>query len=119
MIPMKAPDIPPGARDRESGRPEKSGLSVVGSAASTAAVALKADIYRPTIFGFQVNEIAKLQRWQLAVRDRFVSTFQSPCEIANHFIILRSACIISYCSIPFKLFRQIARLEEADQASKQ
>lgn len=71
MIPMKAPDIPPGTRERE-GRPEKSGPSVVGSAASTAAVATKAEIYRPTIFGFQVNEIAKLQRWQGAMRDRCV-----------------------------------------------
>lgn len=74
MIPMKAPDIPPGTRDRGDGggssRPEKNGPSVVGGAASTAAVALKAEIHRPTIFGFQVNEIAKLQRWQAAVRDR-------------------------------------------------
>lgn len=41
-----------------------------GETISTAAVALKADRYRPKIFGFQVNEIAKLQRWQEAVRDR-------------------------------------------------
>ena len=39
---------------------------------STASAALKADRYRPRIFGFQVNEIAKLQRWQEAIRDRFV-----------------------------------------------
>ena len=45
----------------------------VGEAGSTAAVALKADRYRPRIFGFQVNEIAKLQRWQEAVRDRCVT----------------------------------------------
>ena len=45
----------------------------VGEGMSTASVALKADRYRPRIFGFQVNEIAKLQRWQEAVRDRFVS----------------------------------------------
>lgn len=36
----------------------------------TIQVALKADRYRPRMFGFQVNEIAKLQRWQEAVRDR-------------------------------------------------
>lgn len=86
MIPMKAPDLPPtgssrgggagGDRDASqgaggsSGRPERNGPSVVGSAVSTAGVALRSEIYRPTIFGFQVNEIAKLQRWQLAVRDR-------------------------------------------------
>jgi len=39
---------------------------------STASVALKAERYRPRIYGFQVNEIAKLQRWQEAVRDRCV-----------------------------------------------
>jgi len=78
MIPMKAPDIPPGAREREGGRPEKGGLSVVGSAASTATVALKAEVHRPTIFGFQVNEVAKLQRWQIAMRDRFVFKISRP-----------------------------------------
>jgi len=45
----------------------------VGEGVSTAASALRADRYRPRIFGFQVNEIAKLQRWQEAVRDRYVS----------------------------------------------
>ncbi|OBZ72398.1 Casein kinase II subunit beta-2 [Grifola frondosa] len=44
--------------------------------ASTASVALKADRYRPRIFGFQVNEIAKLQRWQEAVRDRQVARLE-------------------------------------------
>ncbi|KZT73576.1 hypothetical protein DAEQUDRAFT_743053 [Daedalea quercina L-15889] len=39
---------------------------------STATVALKSERYRPRIFGFQVNEIAKLMRWQEAVRDRQV-----------------------------------------------
>ncbi|KAK0218050.1 casein kinase II, regulatory subunit, partial [Armillaria fumosa] len=43
-----------------------------GEGISTASVALKADRYRPRIYGFQVNEIAKLQRWQEAVRDRYV-----------------------------------------------
>jgi casein kinase II subunit beta len=42
----------------------------VGEVVSTATVALKADRYRPRIYGFQLNEIAKLQRWQEAVRDR-------------------------------------------------
>jgi len=43
---------------------------------STTAVALKADRYRPRIFGFQVNEIAKLQRWQEAVRDRQIARLE-------------------------------------------
>lgn len=41
-----------------------------GEGISTATVALKAERYRPRIYGFQINEIAKLQRWQEAVRDR-------------------------------------------------
>jgi casein kinase II subunit beta len=42
-----------------------------GDTINTAAVALRAERYRPRIFGFQVNEVAKLQRWQEAVRDRY------------------------------------------------
>ncbi|KAG6901711.1 hypothetical protein C0995_008873 [Termitomyces sp. Mi166 len=41
-----------------------------GESISTASVALKAERYRPKIYGFQLNETAKLQRWQEAVRDR-------------------------------------------------
>ena len=37
---------------------------------STATAALSAERYRPKIYGFQINEIAKLQRWQEAMRDR-------------------------------------------------
>jgi casein kinase II subunit beta len=47
----------------------------VGEIVSTASVALKADRYRPRIYGFQLNETAKLQRWQEAVRDRYVSFY--------------------------------------------
>ena len=36
-------------------------------------VALKAERYRPRIYGFQINEITKLQRWQEAVRVRVIS----------------------------------------------
>lgn len=43
----------------------------VGEVVSTASVALKADRYRPRIYGFQLNETAKLQRWQEALRDRY------------------------------------------------
>ncbi|KAK0238753.1 casein kinase II, regulatory subunit [Armillaria nabsnona] len=48
-----------------------------GEGISTASVALKADRYRPRIYGFQVNEIAKLQRWQEAVRDRQVTRLEA------------------------------------------
>ncbi|KAI1792159.1 casein kinase II, regulatory subunit [Ganoderma leucocontextum] len=62
-------DVEGGRRSRRvREEPETEG---VGEGMSTASVALKADRYRPRIFGFQVNEIAKLQRWQEAVRDRF------------------------------------------------
>jgi hypothetical protein len=56
------------------------GSDALGDAINTAAVALRAERYRPRIFGFQVNEVAKLQRWQEAVRDRCVVCF---CLIAN------------------------------------
>jgi casein kinase II subunit beta len=42
----------------------------VGESINTASVAMKADRYRPRIYGFQLNETAKLQRWQDAMRDR-------------------------------------------------
>ncbi|KAG8969898.1 casein kinase 2 regulatory subunit [Tulasnella sp. 419] len=44
---------------------------------STATSALKAEKYRPKIFGFNVHEIAKLQRWQSAVRDRQISRLEA------------------------------------------
>ncbi|KAG9310442.1 casein kinase II, regulatory subunit [Chiua virens] len=55
-------------------REEPDTPEVVGEPASTTSVALKADRYRPRIYGFQLHEIAKLQRWQEAVRDRQVDT---------------------------------------------
>ncbi|THH09037.1 hypothetical protein EW145_g2296 [Phellinidium pouzarii] len=48
----------------------------VGEGVSTAAAALKAERYRPKIFGFQVHEIAQLQRWQEAGRDRQVARLE-------------------------------------------
>jgi casein kinase II subunit beta len=48
------------------------GSDGLGETINTATVALRADRYRPRIFGFQVNEVAKLQRWQEATRDRCV-----------------------------------------------
>ena len=58
---------------RRRGRPRDElveGSDGLGEAINTATVALRADRYRPRIFGFQVNEVAKLQRWQEAIRDR-------------------------------------------------
>ena len=63
---------------RRRGRPREElveGSDALGDAINTAAVALRAERYRPRIFGFQVNEVAKLQRWQEAVRDRCVVLF--------------------------------------------
>ncbi|KAA1467203.1 hypothetical protein DENSPDRAFT_862876 [Dentipellis sp. KUC8613] len=59
-------------RDEAEGAVEGAGEGV-----STAAAALRADRYRPRIFGFQVNEIAKLQRWQEAVRDRQIARLEA------------------------------------------
>ncbi|KAJ7717057.1 casein kinase II, regulatory subunit [Mycena maculata] len=47
-----------------------------GEGISTASVALKAERYRPRIYGFQLNETAKLQRWQEAMRDRQVARLE-------------------------------------------
>ena len=58
-----------GARARDDGDGTGEGI---GEGISTASVALRADRYRPRIFGFHVNEIAKLQRWQDAIRDRYL-----------------------------------------------
>jgi casein kinase II subunit beta len=58
------------------------GADGLGEAMNTATAALHADRYRPRIFGFQVSEVAKLQRWQEAVRDRCVFpciSLQLPC----------------------------------------
>jgi len=53
------------------------GSDGLGEAINTATVALRADRYRPRIFGFQVNEVAKLQRWQEAMRDRQVARLET------------------------------------------
>ncbi|KIK25050.1 hypothetical protein PISMIDRAFT_643189 [Pisolithus microcarpus 441] len=71
----------------------------VGEPGSTAATALKADRYRPRIYGFQVHEIAKLQRWQEAVRDRY-SWF--------HQLVY---------AIPDSSIRQVGRLEALEDVS--
>lgn len=87
-----------GGRRPRRGREDNGTSDTVGSeVTSTAAVALKAERYRPRIFGFQVNEIAKLQRWQEAVRDRL-----GPSSAFNE--LYRS-----------RMPRQIARLEDWEE----
>jgi len=64
---------------RRGGReelPDVTGTEGVGEGISTASVALKAERYRPRIYGFQLNETAKLQRWQEAMRDRQVARLE-------------------------------------------
>jgi len=56
--------------------PDATGTESVGEGISTASVALKAERYRPRIYGFQLNETAKLQRWQEAMRDRQVARLE-------------------------------------------
>lgn len=48
------------------------GPSSVGGHVSTATAANKAEVYDPKLFGFRVNEAAKLKRWREANRDRCV-----------------------------------------------
>jgi casein kinase II subunit beta len=65
------------------------GAEGLGDAINTAAVALRAERYRPRIFGFQVNEVAKLQRWQEATRDRCVPYFyRSPSQCRRLTLVL-------------------------------
>jgi len=80
LIPPKAGPVEPAAPPRVSEtevnkrnrrtKEDPEVTEVVNEPASTASVALKADRYRPRIYGFQLHEIAKLQRWQEAIRDR-------------------------------------------------
>lgn len=68
------------ARSRRRLREEPDAAAVAAAAAvategggegiKTANAAIKAERYRPRIYGFQLNETAKLQRWQEAIRDR-------------------------------------------------
>lgn len=63
---------------------EETELAADGTASegiSTATASLKAERYRPRIYGFQLHETAKLQRWQEAVRDRQVARLE---ELEEH-----------------------------------
>ncbi|KAH9481893.1 Casein kinase II subunit beta-2 [Psilocybe cubensis] len=48
-----------------------------GEGIRTANAAMKAERYRPRIYGFQLNETAKLQRWQEAIRDRQIARLEA------------------------------------------
>ncbi|KAG6333035.1 hypothetical protein ID866_6059 [Astraeus odoratus] len=76
-IPPSRPQETDANRKNRRTREEPEISESVGEPTSTAAVALKADRYRPRIYGFQVHEIAKLQRWQEAVRDRQVARLEA------------------------------------------
>ncbi|KLO17388.1 hypothetical protein SCHPADRAFT_821483 [Schizopora paradoxa] len=66
-----------GSKRSRRGREDPEALAEgVGEYVSTANAAMKAERYRPRIFGFQVHEVAKLQRWQEAVRDRQVAKLE-------------------------------------------
>lgn len=65
-----------GSRRTRRVREEPDVGEVVGEGINTANAAMKADRYRPKIYGFQLNETAKLQRWQEAVRDRQVARLE-------------------------------------------
>ena len=74
---VRSSDTADTARRSKRGREDPETIAEgVGEGVSTASAALKAERYRPKIFGFQINEIAKLQRWQEAVRDRQVSRLE-------------------------------------------
>jgi casein kinase II subunit beta len=61
-----------GSNTRKSTRRVREELDVEApEIVSTATAALQAKRYQPKIYGFQLNEIAKLQRWQEAIRDRY------------------------------------------------
>jgi len=74
--PSRANENDASKRSRRT-REEPEVTESVGEPVSTASVALKADRYRPRIYGFQLHEIAKLQRWQEAVRDRQVARLEA------------------------------------------
>ena len=82
MIPPKGQLTPPNSANLGEGRTGMGNLSqppgalalareaaAVTGNVSTAAAAMKAERYEPRIFGFRVNEEAKLSRWRSARRD--------------------------------------------------
>lgn len=79
MVPAKSP------ANATSGNSSGSGAIGMGSAAAGAATAaLKAERYRPRMFGFLVHETARLQRWQAALRDDQIAALERLEEDARH-----------------------------------
>ncbi|KAF9048831.1 casein kinase II, regulatory subunit [Panaeolus papilionaceus] len=86
LIPPKDGDLPVhpnkdagDAKNRRRIREDEAGVATEGGGEgiNTAAVAAKAERYRPRIYGFQLHETAKLQRWQEAVRDRQITRLEA------------------------------------------
>ncbi|KAJ9095314.1 hypothetical protein QFC21_005680 [Naganishia friedmannii] len=50
---------------------------IIGGTLSTATTAMKAEIYDPKLFGFRVNEMAKLKRWREVQRDLQVKRLEA------------------------------------------
>ncbi|KAJ7862238.1 casein kinase II, regulatory subunit [Mycena olivaceomarginata] len=71
-------DRPVSVRASESqvSEPPDEDMQSIGNGISTASAALGVERYRPRIYGFRVNETAKLQRWQEATRDRQVAKLE-------------------------------------------
>ncbi|KAG8933886.1 casein kinase 2 regulatory subunit [Tulasnella sp. 417] len=65
-----------GSTGEDSPRDGRNSALGVGNV-STSNAAAKAEKYMPKIFGFKINEIAKLQRWQGAMRDRQISRLEA------------------------------------------
>jgi len=80
---IRTPETDGGRRSRRTKEEQGIPAESLGEDISTASSALKAERYRPRIFGFQVHEIAKLQRWQEAVRDRQITRLEELEEIAQ------------------------------------
>lgn len=56
----------------------REGPTAVGvGSVSTSAAGLKAEVYDPRLFGFRVNEGAKLKRWREAMRDKQVKRLEA------------------------------------------
>jgi len=83
MVPAK--NVPGAHAGVSSGPGSGSGSTgAIGTSSASAGAqtggpgaALKADRYRPRIFGFQLREIARLQRWQEAIRDNQVERLEA------------------------------------------
>lgn len=72
MVPPKSPVNNSGGTNAGSVSGSGAG-SAVGGAYNAA---LRAERYRPRIFGFLAHDAAKLQRWQGAMRDEQISDLE-------------------------------------------